>query len=371
MTEYQFGAGRRLDSEELGTSGHTALRADFDGSALTPDKGPPGAARNGTQDAAFLPLSAVPGLLGFHLKLAVNLVLVAMQAQVLDMEVGLINVRDLFTGKVSGQALLPEEVTAFDFALGLWGWSVTEADAIEVQGLAELSQGVRVMGEEEAVKIDIDFQGQSALDEGGRQKIQIGQEEFPFIDFRAGENAAAVIEHIDHRKELGAVGKPGVGRGIQLPEFPNAVALPTFNRSRRARVGFGVSQAVDYSPAADLSPVDLELTFAEHLAGGKAVRSWGLAAEALLQEGVHLGGPSLGVIAARNAGRPSGFLVMRTGRQVVSVKLVKTSSRKPQAPRGSLGLEFLGPERRQHMANQGGSTAMGQLPFLAFFIRRT
>ena len=112
MTEYQFGAGRRLDSEELGTSGHTALRADFDGSALTPDKGPPGAARNGTQDAAFPPLSAVPGLLGFHLKLAVNLVLVAMQAQVLDMEVGLINVRDLFTGKVSGQALLPEEVTA-------------------------------------------------------------------------------------------------------------------------------------------------------------------------------------------------------------------------------------------------------------------
>lgn len=149
MTEYELRGGRCLDSEELGADGHTAIRADFDGSALAPDEGPPGAARNGTQDAAFLLLSAIPGLLGFHLKFAVYFVLVTMQAQVLDMGVGLIDIDDLFTGKVSGQALLPEKVTTFDFALSLWGWGVTEADAIEVQGLAELGQGVRVMGEEE------------------------------------------------------------------------------------------------------------------------------------------------------------------------------------------------------------------------------
>ena len=141
MTEYELSGGRRLDPEELGADGHTAIRADFDGRALAPDEGPPGAARDGTQDAAFLFMSTVPGLLGFHLKFAVSFVLVAMEAQVLDMGVGLIDVRDLFTGEVSGQALLPEKVTAFDFALGLWGWGVTEADAIEVQGLAELGQG--------------------------------------------------------------------------------------------------------------------------------------------------------------------------------------------------------------------------------------
>ena len=214
MAEDQFSGGRSLDPEELGADGHTAIRADFDGSALAPDEGPPGAARDGTQDAAFLLLSTVPGLLGFHLKFAVSFVLVAMAAQVLDMGVGLIDVRDLFTGEVSGQSLLPEEVTAFDFALGLWGWGVTEADAIEVQGLAELGQGLRVMGEEEAVKIDIDFQRQATLDEGGGQEIQVGQEQLPFIDFRAGENAAAVIEHIDHGKGLGAVGKPTMGRGV-------------------------------------------------------------------------------------------------------------------------------------------------------------
>jgi hypothetical protein len=57
------------------------------------------------------------------------------------------------------------------------------------------------------------------------------------------------------------------------------------------------------------------------------------------------------MIAARNAGPPSGFLMMSTGRQVVSVKLVKTGSLKAQAAGSSLGLEFLRPKRRQHMAN--------------------
>ena len=351
MTEYQLGGGRSLDPEELGSDGHTAIRTDFDRSAHAPDEGPPRAARDGTQDAAFLLLSTVPGLLGFHLEFAVNFVLVAMAAQVLDMGVGLVNVSDLFTGEVSGQALLPEEVTAFDFALGLWGWGVTEADAVEVQGLAELGQGLRVMGEEEAVKIDIDFQRQATLDEGGGQEIQVGQEEFPFIDFRAGENATAVVEHVDHWKQVGAVGKPRVGRGIQLPEFPDPAALPTLDRSRWAAVGFGVGEVVFNGPATDLSTVDFEATFAKHFAGSKAVGSRGFATEPLLQEGVHLGWPGGRMIAARNAGGPSGFLMMSAGRQIVSVKLIETGSRKTKAAGGSLGLEFLGPERSQHVTN--------------------
>ena len=351
MTEDQLRGGRSLDPEELGADGHAAIGADFDGRAHAPDEGPPGAARDGTQDAAFLLVSPVPGLLGFHLEFAVNFVLVPMEAQGLDMGIGLVDVRDLFTGEVSGQALLPEEVTAFDFALGLWGWRVTETDAVEVQGLAELGQGMRVMGKKEDVKIDIDFQRQATLDEGGGQEIQVGQEEFPFIDFRAGENAAAVVEHIDHGKQVGAVGEPGVGRSIQLPEFPNTAALPTLDRSRGAAVGFGVGEVVFHGPAADLSPIDVEVTFAEHFAGRKAVRSWRLAPEPLLQEGVHLGWPGGRMIAARNAGRPRGFLMMRAGRQLVRAKLVETSARKAQAASGSLGLEFLGSERRQHVTN--------------------
>ena len=232
MTEDQLGAGTGLDAEVLGADGHAAVRADSDGSAHTPNERPPGAARDGTEDAPFLLLSQVPRLLGFHFEFPVDFVFVAMKPQVVDMGVGLIDVGDVFTGEVSGQALLPEEVTPFDFTFGLWGWSVTEADAVEVQSLAQLGEGLGLMGEKEAVEIDIDFQGQTIVDEGGGQEIEIGQEEFPFIDFGTGEEAAAIIEHVDHREQSGAVREPLVGRGIQLPEFTDPAALPTFDWSR-------------------------------------------------------------------------------------------------------------------------------------------
>ena len=94
-----------------------------------------------------------------------------------------------------------------------------------------MSQRLGIMGEENAVEIDIDFQRQAILDEGGGQEIQIGQKQFPFIDFGAGENATAVVEHVDHRKQAWVVGEPGMGRSIQLPELTHAAALPTFDRS--------------------------------------------------------------------------------------------------------------------------------------------
>jgi len=242
-------------------------------------------------------------------------------------------------------------VTAFDFALGLRGRGVKERDAVEMQGSAQLGQRLGVMVEEEAVEIDIDFQRQAILDEGGGQEIQIGQEQFPLIDFGAGENTAAVIEHVDHGKQAGVVGKPRVGRGIQLPEFTDAAALPTFDRGPYPVVGLGVGEVVFNGPAANLSSIDLEVALAEHLAGREAVGSWRFAAEPFVEQRVHFGGPGRSMIATRNAGNPDGLLMVRTGGQIVCVKLVETSSRKAQAPGGSLHLEFLGSERSQHMAN--------------------
>jgi hypothetical protein len=102
VTEDELSSGSGLDAEELGADRHASIRADLDGSAQAPDERPPGAARDGTQNAAFLLLSQVPSPLGFHLEFAVNFVLVAMPAQVLDVGVGLIDVRDLFAGEVSG-----------------------------------------------------------------------------------------------------------------------------------------------------------------------------------------------------------------------------------------------------------------------------
>jgi len=102
VTEDEPRGGRSLHAKELGTDGHPTIRADPNGNAAAPNEGPPGTARDGTQDAAFVPLSPVPGLLGFHLKFAVEFVLVAMEAQVVNVWVGLVDVGNLFTGKVSG-----------------------------------------------------------------------------------------------------------------------------------------------------------------------------------------------------------------------------------------------------------------------------
>ena len=161
-----------LQAETLRADGDAAIGADFKGSAEAPDKRPPRAARDRAQDGAFLFLGQVPGLLRFHLEFTMDFMLVAVQAQMLDMRVGLVDVREVLTGKEGRQALLPEGVFAFDLALGLRCGGVTKAHAIEVQGPAQLSEGLRIMGEEETMVIDIEFQRQSVFDEsaGSRSK---------------------------------------------------------------------------------------------------------------------------------------------------------------------------------------------------------
>lgn len=138
MAEDEFGSRASIDSQELGVDWHPAIRGDFDGRPHAPNEGPPGTVRNQADNGAFFFLSQSPGLLGFHLKFSMDFVLVAVKTKVLDMRIGLVDVGDLFTGEVGGQAFLPEEVTAFDFAFGLRGWGVTKADAVEVESLAQL-----------------------------------------------------------------------------------------------------------------------------------------------------------------------------------------------------------------------------------------
>ena len=67
-----------------------------------------------------------------------DFVLIAMEAQCLDMRIGLVEVGNVFAGEVGWQALLPEEVAAFDFTFGLRGWGITEGDAVEMKRPAQL-----------------------------------------------------------------------------------------------------------------------------------------------------------------------------------------------------------------------------------------
>ena len=255
MAEDYFGTWVSLDAYALRADGDAPVGADFDGGAKAPDERPPGTSGDRSQHGAFLLAGEMPGSGGFHFEFAMDLVVVAVETQVLDLGIGLVEVGDLLTGKEGGQALLPKEVTAFDFAFGLRGWGIAEADAIEVESLTQLGQRMGLLSEEDAVIININFQRQPVIDKGGRQEIQISQEPFALIDFGAGKDTAAIIEHVDHGKELRGVGEPLARRGIQLPEFTDLAALPTFDRSVWTAVRLGVGEVVGEGPAADLSPV--------------------------------------------------------------------------------------------------------------------
>ena len=279
MTEDSPGSWRRLDAQELRADRNTAIGADPDLKALAPDKGPPRAVGFGAQHGTFLFESQLPGLSRSHFEFAVDLVLIAVQSQGLDVSVRVVQVGDGLAGEVGRQAFLPIKVGAFDFALSLGCRSKTESDAIEVKGLTQLSKGLGIVSEEQAVIIDVELQRQAILGESPGQEIKVSQQDFPLINSGTGKDPAAVIEHIEHGKGLLTTREPAVWGGVQLPKLTDLAALPAPNRSRRTVIGLGVGQPVFDGPTANLSPIHLELTLAKRFAGSKTVGSWGAAAE--------------------------------------------------------------------------------------------
>lgn len=170
----------------------------------------------------------------------------------MEVDVGLVYIRDLLAGEERRQALLPEVVTAFDFSLGVRSGSVAKADSVEAQCPAQLGQGFWDVSEEQTMVINIDFQRQATFGESGGQEVEVSQEIFALIDFGAGEDSAAIIEHVQQREELLAARKPAVGRGIQLPQFSDLTALPALNRSRRTVIRLRMSKLMFNGPAPDL-----------------------------------------------------------------------------------------------------------------------
>ena len=58
-------------------------------------------------------------------------------------------------GKKRGEAFLPGVMQTFDFAFGLWGGREAQGDLVEMQGSAELGEGIGLMGKEEGMIIDV------------------------------------------------------------------------------------------------------------------------------------------------------------------------------------------------------------------------
>ncbi len=362
MAKNDLGAWRGVDAERLRADREAAIGTDLHVGALAPNKGPPGTLGYGAQHGAFFFQGEVPGLLGFHFEFAVELVLIAMEAQGLNMGIGVVEIRNVLAGEIGGQTFLPEEMSALDFALGLGSRGVTESDAVEVKRLAQLSEGFGDMGEKEAVKVHVDFQGQSVFDKGAGEQIKVRQQVFLLIDFGGGKDAAAIIEHVDHGKGFWTVGKPTVGRGIQLPQLADVTPLPPPDGSGWAAIGFGVGAVVLDGPAPNLSPIDLVVVFAEDLAGSEAVRGCRLATEPLMQEGLDLRGPGGGMVAAREPRSPAGLLMMGAGFQIAAVEFVEATASQADSLSRGFDFELAGAEQSQHVTDERRGATMDQLP---------
>ena len=257
-----LGFGWFFNAQSLRADGHATIAADLDGRAHAPHLIPPRAAGRGAEHGTLFLLGLVPGAGRGLAQFAMDFAGVAMGPQGVDGWVGDIDFGDFFTGKAGRQAPLPVWVGPFDFAFGLGGGSIAETDVVKLERPAQLGEGIRVMGEKETVVIDIDLQGAAVGQERGGQEVEVGPQEFPLVKLRAGEEAAANIEQIEHGEGDPGVKKPPVRRGVELPEFADLSALP----------------------AADLGAVEFEGVQAERLGSRKAVRTGRRAGQAFLEQ---------------------------------------------------------------------------------------
>ena len=324
--ENDFGTVGIFQADALGSDGNATVGADLEAGADAPNIRPPRALGCGSQHGTFFFFGQLPGALWGLLKFAMGFQGVMVQAQSVDVGVGVVQFGDRFAGKIGREAPLPELVFAFDFAFGLRGWGIKEANVVELESRAQLGEGVGSVREKEGVIIDVELEWAAIGEEGGGEEIEVGQEEFAFIDFGAGENAAAIVEHVEHGISDGRLGEPAMGGGVELPDFADLGTLPAAHRggwfSGRSRVGMAVLQR----PVADLSPIQFETMEAEGLRGGEAVGAGGRAGQTFYEQGDDRWRPRCGMVAARAAGRPQAALFLNTSAEIIGGEKIKLAA---------------------------------------------
>ena len=366
--EEDFGARGMFDADALSADRNAAIGADLDGGAQAPNIRPPRAAWGWAEDGAFFQAGQIPGALWSLPQFPMLFVGVAVQAQGVDVRVGVGELGDLFAGEIGWEPALPELVLALDFALGLRGWGITKANVVEFERPTQLGERVRGLGEKDAVIIDVELQWPPIRQEGRRQEIEVGQDEFPFVDFGTDEQAAAIVEHVEHGEVAVVVGEPGMRGGVQLPEFADLGTLPTAHRSVGLFGGGGVSTPVVQGPVTNLPAIELERAKAQGFRSNEAVGTGGSGGQTLFEKGHDWLRPWGGVVAARAAGLPEGWLFVGAGAEIIGGERIESARREVKLVGGFLGVESAPEEGFQNMTDEGGGVAFGELQIL--FITR-
>jgi len=265
------GAWRCIDGMALGTNGDFAVVADADTGLQAPDEGPPGTSRGGTQDGAFIGEGLSLGGVGSGAKLAVDFMLIGVREKLVKQAVGAFEFEDAIGGEQWWEALLPVVMAAFDFAFGLRGWGVAEVDAVEVEGLTELGEGIGIMGVKEGMEVHIESQGQAVGFEDAGEEVQMGQQGFGGIEACADIETGGVVQQVEEGLFVRVAGQPGMRTGVVLPQRPQIAGLPAFDRFWRGLVAGVWSELVLDGPAANAGAVGFEAEAAVEFAGTGAV----------------------------------------------------------------------------------------------------
>jgi len=293
-----------VDGQALGVDRDFAIVTDADLVLLAPDKGPPGASRDGSQNGVFVGEGLLPGGVGSGAQFAVDFVLIDMRQELIQELVGAVEFQDPVGGQQGRQTFLPVIMTAFDFAFGLGSWGITERDAIEVQGGAELGEGFGCVGEEKGVMIHIKGQGQAMGLKGAGEEVQMGQQGFGGIKAGTDIVAAGIVQEVEQGLFGGVIWQPGMGTGVILPEGSQIAHLPAFDGFGRGFVTRVGSPVIFDGPAADTGAVGFETESAEEFAGTSAVGDRGLGGEQFFKQVICGGWPDGLMISAGDAWRP-------------------------------------------------------------------
>ena len=309
------------------------------------------------------------GLVWSLAQFAMDFMLVGVGQELVEQLVGSGEFGNAVGGQERDKAFLPVVVTAFDFAFGLWGGSVTELDAVEVQGRAELGKGVRVVSVEEGVVVHIEGQREAVRLKGAGEEVEVGQQGFSGVEACAGVEARGIVEDFQEDLFIRTARQPGVRRGVILPERPVITGLPTFDGFGRSFVTGVGSEFVFDGPAADTGAVGFKLEAAMEFAGDGTVGARWLGGEEFGGQRDGFGGPVRVMIATGASGRPRLGAALSTGEQVVGAQLVETAQADAEFERDGLWLEQTRASLGEEMSDQRCSAAVGQLR-LKFFMAR-
>ena len=347
------GAGWSIDHVALGADRHFAVVADPDAGLLAPDKGPPGTRRDGTQNGAFIGEGLDPGGVRGGAQFTMAFVLVGVGQELVEQTVGPDEFADLIGRQDRREAFLPVIMAALDFAFGLGRGRIEEFDAVEVEGLAQLREGVGVVGVEEGVKVHIEGQRQPVSLEGAGEEIKMDQEGFAGIKTRAGVVTGGIIQNIEQCLLVGLAGQPGVGAGVVLPERAVVAGLPAFDGFGRGFVAGVRGELVCDGPAADAGAVDLEIEPSVDFARGGAVRGGRFGGQEFGEQRHDFIRPGGMVITTGNTGRPNLGLPLGAGAEILAVEFVEAGPGQAQFPSRFPGREFTDSVAGQQMADQG------------------